>query len=141
MNQQMAVRLNRLTGFDHQCRVKYAISLGEGERRVDSGMVDDVSDLEGRGMFTWCPRARVGDLVTTKPPVLKLNVEMILANPISETLVTPTPAASMAPPVPSPCYDRDMQAWYLEADVNNEDFLRLRLVYKDVRNVPRNHLR
>lgn len=38
------------------------------------------------------------------------------------------------------CYDRDKQAWSVEADFS-ADYLRLRLSYTDVFNVPRNHLR
>ncbi|ODM88432.1 hypothetical protein Ocin01_18250 [Orchesella cincta] len=40
----------------------------------------------------------------------------------------------------SVCYDRDKQSWTLEADTHS-DTLRVRMVYKDVHNVPRNHLR
>ena len=54
--------LNRLTGFDHQCRVRYNIVLGEGERRLDSGILDDVSDSDGKG-YGWHPRTRFNDLV------------------------------------------------------------------------------
>merc|ERR1712137_1438744 len=38
------------------------------------------------------------------------------------------------------CYDRDKQAWSFEADTHS-DSLRVRVVYRDVRNVPRNHIR
>lgn len=54
--------LNRLTGFDHQCRVRYTIVLGDNDRRLDSGIVDDVSDTDGRG-YGWHPRTRFNDLV------------------------------------------------------------------------------
>ena len=38
------------------------------------------------------------------------------------------------------CYDRDKQAWAFEADTHSE-MLRVRVMYRDVRNVPRNHIR
>jgi hypothetical protein len=73
---------------------------------------------------------------------------MVTANTLSEVaLVANTTAVnaggvgtvnSASPPVQ--CYDREKQAWTLEADTHSET-LRVRLVHKDVHNVPRNHLR
>lgn len=54
--------LNRCTGFDHQCRVRYSVVLGDGDRRIDSGIVDDVSDSDGKS-YGWHPRARINDLI------------------------------------------------------------------------------
>jgi hypothetical protein len=59
---RVSVYLNRLTGFDHQCRVRYIIVLGDNDRRLDSGIVDDVSDTDGKG-YGWHPRTRFSDLV------------------------------------------------------------------------------
>jgi hypothetical protein len=59
---RVSVYLNRLTGFDHQCRVRYNIVLGENDRRLDSGIMDDVSDTDGKG-YGWHPRTRFNDLV------------------------------------------------------------------------------
>ena len=73
---------------------------------------------------------------------------MVTANTLSEVALVPNTTAvnaggvgtinSTSPPVQ--CYDRDKQAWTLEADTHSET-LRVRLVHKDVHNVPRNHLR
>lgn len=58
----MAVYINRLTGFDHACRVRYAVTLGDGDRRVESGSLQTVSDTEGRGSG-WHPRTRMSDVM------------------------------------------------------------------------------
>ncbi|KAL6958130.1 hypothetical protein U1Q18_049818 [Sarracenia purpurea var. burkii] len=59
---RLAIYLNRCTGFDHQCRVRYSIVLGDTENRLDSGVVDDVSDSEGKS-YGWHPRGKYADLV------------------------------------------------------------------------------
>ena len=131
---KVSVMLQRLTGFDHQCHVKYNIVIGEGDRRVDSGIIDDISDTEGKG-YAWHPRSRLQDLVCRG--TLKLHMEMILANTCCEVLISPSNHHVNAT---GNCFDRDMQSWFIEADANGQH-LRLRLVYKDINNVPRNHLR
>lgn len=60
--ERLLVFLNRLTGFDHQCRVRYMMVLGEAERRIDSGLLDDISDTDGKS-YGWAPRIRLQDLV------------------------------------------------------------------------------
>lgn len=55
--------LNRCTGFDHQCRVRYMLVLGDGEKRLDSGILDDVSDSDGKS-YGWHPRYKFSELVT-----------------------------------------------------------------------------
>lgn len=156
---RLLVCLNRLTGFDHQCRVRYRVVLGEGDRRVDSGIVDDFSDSDGR-CYGWTMKGTVGDLV--RRGLIRVHVEMLVANMVSEvrvhsaasTATVPGSGASgsigaSGPPGVSAvplahahalCYDRDKQSWSVEADGNTE-FLRLKLIYKDILNVPRNHLR
>jgi hypothetical protein len=59
---RVSVYLNRLTGFDHQCRVRYNIVLGENDSRLESGIVDDISNTDGKG-YGWHPRTRFNDLV------------------------------------------------------------------------------
>ena len=43
-------------------------------------------------------------------------------------------------PIGIPLYDKDKQAWELEPDMMG-DTLKLRLVNKDAKNIPRNHIR
>ena len=75
---------------------------------------------------------------------LHLVVELISANTLSETLITLGPNQNSPNGVggltAGTCYDRDKQAWSFEADTHS-DTLRVRVVYRDVRNVPRNHIR
>ncbi|GFY74272.1 uncharacterized protein TNIN_369731 [Trichonephila inaurata madagascariensis] len=127
------VLLNRLTGFDHQCRVMYRIVLGEGERKIDSGLLDQISDMSGR-IRGFSLRCQVPDIV--RRTVLRVYTEMMCANTISEAKVPTT----RDPNSTANCYDRDKQGWCVEADMECE-FLRLKLFYSDMHNVPRNHLR
>lgn len=46
----------------------------------------------------------------------------------------------VAAPATSHCYDRDKQAWSIKSDCHSET-VRLHMIYKDIHNVPRNHLR
>ncbi|XP_071444417.1 uncharacterized protein [Hetaerina americana] len=149
---RMSVYLNRLTGFDHQCRLRYSLSLGEGDRRLDSGPVEDHSDAEGRGLG-WHPRARISDLVSRRGggggALLRVRLEMIEARTLSEVAIAAaaqaqtiysTSIGNTLRPVSPQCYDRDKQAWIIRTDTHSET-VRLHMVFKDVQNVPRNHLR
>lgn len=68
---RISVYLNRCTGFDHQCRVRYMLVLGDGEKRLDSGLLDDVSDSDGKS-YGWHSRYKFSELVT------KVRVKKIL---------------------------------------------------------------
>jgi len=83
-----AVQVNRLTGFDHRCHVRYLVVLGEGERRVDSGLIDDVSDADGR-VRGWCPGVAVSEVM--RKGSVRLHLEMLLANSLSEVSVSTPP--------------------------------------------------
>lgn len=96
--------------------------------------------------------------------VVRVHLEMLLANTMSEVAVTSmglardaagdglgpglglalgdTMAVGRRVPVPvtAQCYDREKQAWALKSDCHS-DTVRLHMVYKDVQHVPRNHLR
>ncbi|XP_046439487.1 uncharacterized protein LOC124190690 [Daphnia pulex] len=145
-NGTLALRLRRLTGVDHRSRSRYYISVGEGDRRLSSGLMDDISDAEGAGSV-WCPRVRMQDVAPKG--VLRLMVELVSANTLSEALITLAPTTQVTGTPGSigglsagTCYDRDKQAWSFEADTHSENgTLRVRVVYRDVRNVPRNHIR
>ncbi|XP_073957225.1 uncharacterized protein [Choristoneura fumiferana] len=124
----LSLRLVRLSGEGQQCRVRYAFAIGEGERRVQSGVLECVCDAEGRTP-AWTPRP---------PPRpihkgLRLTVELVHARALAELAVA---AAGRA----ATCYDRDKQAWALRCDTHS-DTVRLHMLYRDVHNVPRNHLR
>lgn len=121
----LALRLRRLTGVDHRSRSRYYISIGEGERRVTSALMDDVSDAEGAGSV-WSPRMRIQDVAPKG--ILKLMVELVSANTISETMLTLSPNSQAGPLLgglgglaSGTCYDRDKQAWSFEADTHSEN--------------------
>lgn len=120
----LALRLRRLTGVDHRSRSRYYISVGEGDRRLSSGLMDDVSDPEGAGSV-WCPRVRIQDIAPKG--VLRLMVELVSANTLSEALITLAPNNQTGTPggigglSAGTCYDRDKQAWALEADTHSEN--------------------
>ena len=151
-HEKISFYLNRLTGFDHQCRIRYVVNLGEGEKLMDSGIIENVSDIEGK-VQGWHPRVKFEDLV--RKGIIKVRIEMIAANTISEvnfsfkTNLTSSPnihpqrlqtESLMASPQVAQCYDRDKQGWTLKTDCHS-DMVRLHMVYKDIHNVPRNHLR
>ncbi|XP_032686875.1 uncharacterized protein LOC116851521 [Odontomachus brunneus] len=131
---RVSVYLIRLTGFDYRCRVRYSVALGENERRIDSGQIEDISDAEGCG-FGWNTRVRWSEI--SHKGMLRVSLEMLEARTICDLEVQ-----ALGPQVPpaAPCYDRDKQAWAIRADLYS-DTVRLHLVYKDIQNVPRNHLR
>lgn len=127
----LSLRLRRLTGVDHRSRSRYFLSVGEGERRLSSGLMDDISDAEGAGS-AWTPRMRIQDMAPKG--TLRLTVELVSANTISETIinlpavnhpgaVSPSLAIAMgsANNSSSTCYDRDKQAWSFETDSHPEN--------------------
>ncbi|XP_026759061.1 uncharacterized protein LOC113518372 [Galleria mellonella] len=124
----LSLRLMRLSGEGQRCRVRYALALGEGERRLHSGPLECVCDAEGRTP-PWNPR----------PPSrllhkgVRLTVELVWARALTELAI---PAAGRA----ATCYDRDKQAWSVRCDMHSET-VRMHMLYRDVHHVPRNHLR
>lgn len=126
-NGTLALRLRRLTGVDHRSRSRYFISVGEGDRRLSSGLMDDISDAEGAGSV-WSPRLRIQEIAPKG--TLRLMVELVSANTLSEAVVTlpaingsgSQPGGVMIPSgVAGTCYDRDKQAWSLEPDIHSEN--------------------
>jgi hypothetical protein len=124
-NGTLALRLRRLTGVDHRSRSRYYISVGEGDRRLSSGLMDDISDAEGAGSV-WCPRVRMQDVAPKG--VLRLMVELVSSHTLSEALITLAPTTQVTGTPGSigglsagTCYDRDKQAWSFEADTHSEN--------------------
>lgn len=124
----LTLRLMRLSGEGQRCRVRYALALGEGERRLHSGPLECVCDADGRTP-PWNPRPP--SRLLTKG--VRLTVELVWARALAELAV---PAAGRA----ATCYDRDKQAWAVRCDMHSE-MVRLHMLYRDVHHVPRNHLR
>ncbi|TRY61598.1 hypothetical protein TCAL_07987 [Tigriopus californicus] len=129
----VTVYLTRHSGLDRTCRVKFILKLGDGDAQIDSGMLDEASDSDGRS-YGWLPRAKLADLV--HKGTLRLVVEMVSVNVVSLVELPVVPPN----PIGCPLYDNDKHTWELESDLNG-DTLRLRLVHKDAKNIPRNHIR
>ena len=126
-NGSLALRLKRLTGVDHRSRSRYFISVGEGDRRLSSGLMDDISDAEGSGSV-WSPRLRIQEIAPKGS--LRVMVELVSANTLSEAVLTLAPNVNLQTGVPmggvgalasGNCYDRDKQAWAFEADTHPEN--------------------
>ncbi|XP_028967040.1 uncharacterized protein LOC100905722 [Galendromus occidentalis] len=148
------VLLNRLTGFDHPCRVQYRLVLGDGTQKVESGLLDQISDLSGRIRgFHLKGVTSIRELMSHRAGSLHVHLQMVSANVISEAKVPIQGIVntqqgkrrqggrlSASPASTANCYDRDKQAWTVETDFER-DYLRLKLFYADMGAVPRNHLR
>lgn len=124
----LSLRLLRLSGEGQRCRVRYALALGEGDRRLHSGPLECVCDAEG-STTSWTPRP------ATRVPHkgIRLTVELLWARALAELSVAANGRAAT-------CYDRDKQAWAIRCDTHSET-VRLHMLYRDVHHVPRNHLR
>nr|XP_046914060.1 UPF0746 protein DDB_G0281095-like [Dermatophagoides farinae] len=135
-NRIIYVFLNRLSGFDHPCRVQYRVIIGDDDQKnhEDSNVLDQISDAGGR-IRGFQMQHSLCDLIKSNGTV-RVYVELHCCNAISEAKVpivrNPSPNIN--------CYDRNKQGWCIEADLDSE-FLRLKLFFMDLHSVPRNHLR
>lgn len=97
------VFLNRLSGFDHPCRVQYRVIIGESKNREDSGILDQISDAGGR-IRGFQMQHSLMDYLKPNGSV-RVHVELHCCNAISEAKVpivrNPSPAVN--------CYDRNKQ--------------------------------
>ncbi|KAH9407552.1 hypothetical protein TYRP_012374 [Tyrophagus putrescentiae] len=128
------VFLNRLTGFENSCRIQFRFVLGQGQFREDSGMLEQMSDMNGRSRGFQLDQHTFANL--TSMGVLHLYFEFFSCNSISEVKVPI--ARSISPTIN--CYDRNKQGWCIEADLEGE-YIKLKLYFMDMHSVPRNHLR
>ncbi|XP_013183922.1 uncharacterized protein LOC106129796 [Amyelois transitella] len=124
----LSLRLVRLSGEGQMCRVRFALALGEGERRLHSGPLECICDADGHTL-PWIPR--VPSRLLSKG--VRLTVELVWVTALAELAI---PAGGRA----VTCYDRDKQAWAIRCDMQSES-VRLHMLYRDVHNVPLNHLR
>lgn len=97
------VFLNRLSGFDHPCRVQYRMVIGEGKQREDSSLLDQISDAGGR-IRGFQMQHSLPELIKSNGSV-RIYVELHCCNSISEAKVpiirNPSPSIN--------CYDRNKQ--------------------------------
>lgn len=129
----VAVQLQRHSSFDHLCCVRYRVILGD-EGTFDSGDLEQILDASGVGEpFT--VGASVSRLAKGRS-TLRVKVEMISVVYVSEASVSVTSRTKNR----AHLYDRDKQAWMLEADTNGK-FLAFKLYYTDISHVPRKFTR
>lgn len=133
-NRSYLIFLNRLTGFENQCRIQYRIVLGQDQLREDTGMIEQLSDMNGRSRGYQIDQHTFQQLTTMG--MVNLYFEFYSCNPISEAKVSIT--RSISPTIN--CYDRNKQGWSIESDMEGEH-LKLKLYFMDMHSVPRNHLR
>ena len=73
----MTCYLNRHSGLDRTCRVRFNLKLGDGEETVESGARDEVSDSDGKS-YGWLPRVRFTDKIAKGS--LRVVAEMCSVN-------------------------------------------------------------
>lgn len=134
-NRFYIVYLNRLTGFENPCRIQYRLVLGQAQFKKDSGLIETLSDVNGRTRGYQLDHPTFNNIVSVG--ALKIYFEFHSCNPCSEAKVPIQ--RSISPTIN--CYDRNKQGWAVEADLDSADFLRLKLYFMDLHSVPRNHLR
>ncbi|XP_046560241.1 uncharacterized protein LOC124269279 [Haliotis rubra] len=125
----IAVQLQRHTSFDHLCSLKYRVILGE-EGTFDSRELVQILDTSGMGEpFTvGASMLRLAQGRST----LRVKVEMISVVSVSEVNVHALNRNRSR----AHLYDRDKQAWMLEADTSGK-YLTFKLYYTDISHVPR----
>lgn len=128
------VSFTRQTHFDHLSRVKYRLVIGRGEKMLETDVIQQVFDLSGQGT----PYDVGFNLYQLAPYKnrLPLKAELLSVTPISEVQLCPLNRSKNR----AHLYDLEKQAWLIESDISLE-YLKLRLYYMDVKNVPRKFLR
>ena len=98
---------------------------------MDSDVIEQILDTSGTG-----PPYHVGYHVfslTSGKARLRIKVQLLSVSAISEVIMCPFSRNKNRVHL----YDRDKQAWMLEADVLGKKNLVLKMYYSDIHNVPR----
>lgn len=129
----VAIQLQRHSSFDHLCCVRYRVVLGD-ESIFDSGELEQVLDASGIGEpFT--VGASVSKLARGRT-TLSVKVEMFSVTYVSEASINALSKGKNR----AHLYDKDKQAWMLEADVSGQ-YVTFKLYYTDISHVPRKFTR
>ncbi|WAR12507.1 hypothetical protein MAR_026687 [Mya arenaria] len=132
-DETLTLQLHRHTSFDHVCNVRYYISIGESDG-FQSEELDQLVDLTGNGDL-YVVNGSLQQLAKGRSS-LKVKVNMVSVVSISEvTLNVSTKGKTRAH-----LYDKDKQAWLMEADTSGKT-LSFRLYYTDITHVPRKYSR
>lgn len=127
--------LTRQTSFTHPCRVRYRLVIETGDRKLDSGDLDQELDVKGQSD----PIQLIGSgwIVSAQRDVKStVTVHLISVTTFSVVHLYPTQGSRSR----AHLYDRDQQGWMIEVDTSGST-ARLVLFYADIRNVPRKYLR
>lgn len=129
----VAVQLIRHTNFDHLCDVRYQLSLGD-QNAYESGPIEQILDATGNSEpFT--VGASLLKLARGRSS-LKVKIEMYNVVSVSEVSMNVLSKNRNR----AHLYDRDKQAWMLEADSSGK-YLAFKLYYTDISHVPRKNCR
>ncbi|XP_014672291.1 PREDICTED: uncharacterized protein LOC106812824 [Priapulus caudatus] len=126
--------LTRHTHFEHPCKLRYTLTLGEGDRCMASDTIEHVFDVTGAGEGYVLNNIDMGSLV--RQHKIKISMELLSVSTISEVKIPLLEKGRNC----AQCYDRDKQAWAVVTEFDKGE-LKLLLFYSDARNVPRNYVR
>ncbi len=110
------------------------MTLGQGNRVVESDVIEQMVDITGHGDL-YEPGYNLYQLCSSKSR-LHLTIQLISVLAVSEVALCPLNRSKNR----AHLYDRDKQAWIIESDISRT-YLKLRLFYADINNVPRKCLR
>lgn len=129
----VAIQLHRHTSFDHLCTVKYQVTLGD-PNPYESGTIDQLLDATGNS-DPYIIGSTI-QLLSSGRTSIRVKLDMYSVVSVSEvSLMVLNRNKNRAH-----LYDRDKQAWMLEADASGK-FLAFRLYYTDISHVPRKFTR
>ncbi|XP_013418227.1 uncharacterized protein LOC106179232 [Lingula anatina] len=131
---QDVVRLTRLTNFDLLCKTKYAVVLGKGKKMTETDIMEVSLDSENEDPGYTLHQSLYN--TASHKGRLQLLVEMYSTTYYSRVRLEPLTKNKNR----AHCYDREQQAWLMESNVSGP-YLKLRLYYTDVKNVPRRYTR
>ncbi|XP_021373518.1 uncharacterized protein LOC110463337 [Mizuhopecten yessoensis] len=129
----VAIQLHRHTSFDHLCNVKYHVTLGDTDP-YESGTIDQLLDATGNS-----DPYVIGStlqLLAKGRTSIKVRLDMYSVVSVSEVSLLVLNRNKNG----AHLYDRDKQAWMLEADASGKS-LAFRLYYTDISHVPRKFTR
>ena len=106
---RVLVTLTRQTSMSHVCRVRYRITLGEGESMFESGIVEQMLDLSGAGTPVDLGCNNIFALSSNKTRLM-VKVDLIFVAAISEVQLNPFDRSKNRCHI----YDRDKQTWVVE---------------------------
>lgn len=132
---RVRISLRQMRATQHRCRLRYTLRMGDkasDKNANHSGVLDEiVSEKENTAGWS------IGGTLSSQAVSGKLtvNCDLSSASGISELSLPLADNADLAL-----CQDRDLQSWGVQTDTHGS-VLRIRLVFKDVSLIPRNHLR